>query len=78
MARRNTGFIGAALVARLAADGHVCVTVSRGKGDGARHIRLDTGMTRLSTPSDGRRPKSAKAGNRGKWGTGGAADAMGI
>ena len=38
----------------------------------------DAGMTRLSTRSDGRRPKSAKARNRGMWGTGGAAGAMGI
>jgi hypothetical protein len=34
---------------------------------------LDAGLTRLSTRSDDRRPKSAKARNRGKWGTGGAA-----
>ncbi len=33
----------------------------------------DAGMTRLSTRCGGRRPKSAKARNRGKWGTGGAA-----
>ena len=32
----------------------------------------------LSTRCDGRRPKSAKARNRGGWGTGGAAGAMGI
>jgi hypothetical protein len=32
----------------------------------------------LSTRSCGRRPKSAKARNRGGWGTGGAASAMGI
>ncbi len=31
----------------------------------------DAGMTRLSTRCGGRRPKSAKARNRGKWGTGG-------
>jgi hypothetical protein len=31
-----------------------------------------------STRSGDRRPKSARAGNRGKWRTGGAADAMGI
>jgi uncharacterized protein YbjT (DUF2867 family) len=37
----GTGFIGSALVARLAADGHECVTVSRGRGDGAHHARLD-------------------------------------
>src|SRR3984893_19353308 len=36
----------------------------------------DAGMTRLSTRCGGRRPKSAKARNRGKWGTGGAAGAM--
>src|SRR6202795_2469425 len=38
---------------------------------------LDAGMTRLSTRSCGRRPKSAKARNRGKWGSGGAAGAYG-
>jgi hypothetical protein len=38
----------------------------------------DAGMTRLSTHCGGRRPKSAKARNRGKWGTGGAAGAMEI
>jgi len=38
----------------------------------------DAGMTRLSTRCGGRRPKSAKARNRGKWGTGGAAGAMEI
>src|ERR1700674_4457878 len=37
----------------------------------------DAGMTRLSTRCGGRRPKSAKARNRGKWGTGGAAGAYG-
>ena len=31
-------------------------------------------MTRLSTRCGGRRPKSAKARNRGKWGTGGATE----
>ena len=36
----------------------------------------DAGMTMLSTRCGGRRPKSAKARNRGKWGTGGAAGAM--
>src|SRR5258705_9162895 len=36
----------------------------------------DAGMTRLSTHCGGRRPKSAKARNRGKWGTGGAARAL--
>ena len=36
----------------------------------------DAGMTRLSTRCGGRRPKSAKARNRGKWGTGGAAGAI--
>ena len=35
-------------------------------------------MAGLSTGSIGRRPKSAKAGNRGVWGTNGAAGAMGI
>ena len=44
------------------------------------HIRScrfsDAGMTMLSTRCGGRRPKSAKARNRGKWGTGGAAGAM--
>ena len=39
---------------------------------------LDAGMTTLSTRSCGRRPKSAKARNRGKWGTAGAAGAMKI
>ncbi len=34
----------------------------------------DAGMTRLSTRCGGRRPKSAKARNRGKWGTGGATE----
>src|ERR1700676_2772205 len=33
-------------------------------------------MTRLSTSCGGRRPKSAKARSRGKWGTGGAAGAV--
>ena len=28
----------------------------------------DAGMTKLSTRTDGRRPKSAKARNRGRWG----------
>ena len=37
----------------------------------------DAGMTRLSTRCGGRRPKSAKARNRGKWGTGGAAGVYG-
>jgi hypothetical protein len=36
----------------------------------------DAGMTRLSTCCGGRRPKSAKARSRGKWGTGGAAGAV--
>src|SRR5260221_6017104 len=36
----------------------------------------DAGMTRLSTSCVGRRPKSAKARSRGKWGTGGAAGAV--
>ena len=36
----------------------------------------DAGMTMLSTRCGGRRPKSAKARNREKWGTGGAAGAM--
>jgi hypothetical protein len=38
----------------------------------------DAGMTMLSRRCGGRRPKSAKARNRGKWGTGGAAGAMEI
>src|SRR3981081_261853 len=38
----------------------------------------DAGMTRLSTRCGGRRPKSAKARNRGTWGTGGAAGATEI
>ena len=37
----------------------------------------DAGIARLSTRSDGRRLKSAKAGNRGGWGAGGAAGSMG-
>src|SRR6266481_6246941 len=37
----------------------------------------DAGMTGLSTRCGGRRSKSAKARNRGKWGTGGAAGAYG-
>jgi hypothetical protein len=35
-------------------------------------------MTNLSKRSGGRRPKSAKARNRGQWCSGGAAGAMGI
>ena len=47
------------------------------------HGRLCAGfrlpaMTNLSTRSGGRRPKSAKARNRGQWCSGGAAGAMGI
>jgi len=38
----------------------------------------DAGMPRSSTRSGGRRPKSAKARNRGVWGADGAAGAMGI
>jgi CRP-like cAMP-binding protein len=38
----------------------------------------DAGMPRPSSRSESRRPKSAKAGNRGMWGTDGAAGAMGI
>jgi hypothetical protein len=38
----------------------------------------DAGMPRPSRRGDSRRPKSAKAGNRGVWGTDGAAGAMGI
>jgi hypothetical protein len=38
----------------------------------------DAGIARVSTHSGGRRLKSAKAGNRGGWGTGGAAGSMGI
>ena len=38
---------------------------------------LDAGMTNPSTRCGGRRPKSAKARSRGKWGTGGAAGAYG-
>jgi hypothetical protein len=38
----------------------------------------DAGMTKLSTRSDGRRPKSAKARNRGGVEADGAAGAMGI
>jgi hypothetical protein len=36
----------------------------------------DAGMHRLSPRSDDRRPKSAKARSRGRFGTGGAASAM--
>src|ERR1700730_6743778 len=32
----------------------------------------DAGMTKLSPGTGGRRPKSAKARNRGRWGTDGA------
>jgi hypothetical protein len=39
---------------------------------------LDAGMTGRSMRCGGRRPKSAKARSRGKFGTGGAAGAMGI
>ena len=47
------------------------------------HVRFCAGfrlpaMTNLSTRSGGRRPKSAKARNRGQWCSGGAAGAMGI
>ncbi len=38
----------------------------------------DAGMTMPSTHPGGRRPRSAKARNRGKWGTCGAAGSMGI
>ena len=38
----------------------------------------DAGMRRPSPRSANRRPKSAKAGNRGVLGTNGAAGAMGI
>jgi hypothetical protein len=38
----------------------------------------DAGMTKLSPGTGGRRPKSAKARNRGRWGTDGAVGAMGI
>ena len=38
----------------------------------------DAGMPKLSTCCGGQRPKSAKARNRGVWGTEGAAGAMGI
>jgi hypothetical protein len=38
----------------------------------------DAGMPRPSPRGDSRRPKSAKARNRGVWGTDGAAGAMGI
>ena len=49
----------------------------------ARHVRLfcrflDAGVTNASTHCGGRRPKSANARSRGKFGTGGAAGAMGI
>ena len=36
----------------------------------------DAGMTMLSTRCGGRHPRAAKAPNREKWGTGGAAVAM--
>jgi hypothetical protein len=39
---------------------------------------LDAGMTNPSTPYGGRRPKSAKARSRGKFGTDVAAGVMGI
>jgi hypothetical protein len=39
---------------------------------------LDAGSDDPSTRSGGRRLKSAKARNRGKWGTVGAAGSMGI
>jgi hypothetical protein len=38
----------------------------------------DAGMPRPSTRCGGQRPKSAKARNRGVWGTEGVAGAMGI
>src|SRR6478736_4544208 len=38
----------------------------------------DAGMARPSSRWEGRRPKSAKARNRGVWGADGAAGAMGI
>jgi uncharacterized protein YbjT (DUF2867 family) len=48
----GTGFIGAALVAHLTADGYECVTVSRDspRGDGRRHIRLD--IASATRPAD--------------------------
>src|SRR6202011_2476339 len=50
---------------------------------GAQRLRAlcrfsDAGMTKLSPGTGGRRPKSAKARNRGRWGTDGAVGAMGI
>ena len=51
-------------------------------GDGAILLSLcrfsDAGVDEASTCSGGRRLKSAKARNRGKWGTVGAAGSMGI
>jgi hypothetical protein len=49
----------------------------------AKEVRFCAGfrlpaMTNLSKRSGGRRPKSAKARNRGQWCSGGAAGAMGI
>src|SRR4051812_9367115 len=40
-----TGFIGSALLARLAGNGHTCVTAGRGRAPShsSRHIRLDIG-----------------------------------
>jgi hypothetical protein len=38
----------------------------------------DAGMQRLTAHTDGRRPKGAKARNRGRWCGGGTAGAMGI
>jgi len=37
----GTGFIGSAIVARLEADGHDCVTMSRSRGVGPKHVPLD-------------------------------------
>jgi len=60
----------------------IAVTVSGSQSFLQRGRRVlcrfsDAGMPRPSTRSGGRRPKSAKARNRGGWGTGGAAGSMG-
>lgn len=46
----GTGFIGSALVARLASEGHQCLTVSRGKAETSCHRRLD--ITKAVRPED--------------------------
>jgi len=46
----GTGFIGSALVARLASEGHQCLTISRGKAETSSHRRLD--VTKAVRPED--------------------------